>query len=88
MFFCNISSFQGEKIYNENRGLNPTRKDLENLLQKLNKTQGATKNDQKLLMALKEQLEAEGHYVYYQVYQSGKVCKFVLHEMILKHEYM
>ena len=63
--------------------MNPTRKDIENLLQKLNKTQGATKNDQKFLMVLTEQLKAEGHFVYYQAYQSGKVCKFVLHEMIM-----
>ena len=65
----------------QNRCLNPTKGDLNNLLYSLNKSQGATKFDQKDLNELYENLQVDGHFVFYQPYHSKNVsyfcsCKF------------
>ena len=60
-------------IDENNRGLNPTKVDLRNLLGSLNKKQVGTKNDQRYLKDLCCDLTKQGHFVYYQPYQSEDV---------------
>ena len=62
----------------QNRCLNPTKGDLNNLLYSLNKSQGATKFDQKDLNELYENLQVDGHFVFYQPYHSKDVSYFFL----------
>ena len=63
---CNF--FSGEEGYDDkNRAINPTKKDMENLLRNMRKKN--SKTDQHRLKDLVEDYKEEGNFAYFQPYQ-------------------